>query len=222
MEIITKETKRGVEFTTPKGRSGFSALTVPSTKFKEEGEYSIALLLPANAPETDALIAILDTMLIVSEKKALAETKKKKVKVADPPYKAEEDADGEETGNIKFNFKLPAKFSIKDDQGNIVDTIYNKPVLFDARGHKLPSSVRIGGGSLVRVSAEAAPYYTDGFGAGVKLRLRAVQVIELVEQGSGVSFAGAGFDIEDGYDASDDDGETAQSAGSVTTDETDF
>jgi len=50
----------------------------------------------------------------------------------------------------------------------------------------------------MKVSAELIPYYTAMAGAGVSLRLRAVQITKLVEGGSG-NAKGYGFGEEDGY-----------------------
>jgi len=44
------------------------------------------------------------------------------------------------------------------------------------------------------------PYYTAMAGAGVSLRLKAVQITKLVEGGAGAGAKGHGFDeIKDGY-----------------------
>jgi len=55
-------------------------------------------------------------------------------------------------------------------------------------------------GSEMKVSAELIPYYTAMAGAGVSMRLRAVQVTKLVEGGSS-NAKGYGFDnVKDGYE----------------------
>ena len=58
-------------------------------------------------------------------------------------------------------------------------------------------NVNVWGGSQIKVSAELIPYYTQMVGAGISMRLRAAQVIELVEGGS--NSEGYGFKKEDGY-----------------------
>jgi hypothetical protein len=59
-------------------------------------------------------------------------------------------------------------------------------------------------GSEMKVSAELIPYFTAMAGAGVSLRLRAVQITKLVEGGAGNS-KGYGFDeVKDGYVAPED------------------
>ena len=48
--------------------------------------------------------------------------------------------------------------------------------------------------------AAMIPYYTAMAGAGVSLRLKAVQITKLVEGGAGAGAKGHGFDeIKDGY-----------------------
>ena len=55
-------------------------------------------------------------------------------------------------------------------------------------------------GSEMKVSAELIPYYTAMAGAGVSMRLRAVQITKLVEGGSS-NAKGYGFDkVKDGYE----------------------
>ena len=56
-------------------------------------------------------------------------------------------------------------------------------------------------GSEMKVSAELVPYYTAMVGAGVSMRLRAVQITKLVEGGNG-NAKGYGFGEEEGYEQS--------------------
>jgi hypothetical protein len=202
-----KETKRGFEITTAKMRTGFTQLHEPSFKFKEEtGEYSVQLIGKADSPEVQELVAILDKAMAESEEAAKVATKKKKVKIADPPYKEEEDEEGLPTGNIKFNIKMAAKYIKKEKDAvtgkeRVVKVTKNTPVLYTAKGKPIPSGLQVGGGSTVKVNFLASPFYTDGFGAGVSLKLKAVQVIDLKQYE--VTFEGAGFKEEDGYDPED-------------------
>jgi hypothetical protein len=76
--------------------------------------------------------------------------------------------------------------------------------LFDAKGKPLSKDIKIGGGSKMKVSYEILPYYTAIAGAGISLRLKAVQVIDLVEYSSGGSGESYGFGKEDGYEATEE------------------
>lgn len=68
-----------------------------------------------------------------------------------------------------------------------------KPIVKDSKNRKIEHEVRIGGGSKVRLCVEPIAY--DG---GVSLRLHQVQVIDLVEYGTG---GGPDFDeVEGGYE----------------------
>ena len=59
-------------------------------------------------------------------------------------------------------------------------------------------NVNVWGGSELKVSAELIPYFTSMVGAGVSMRLRAAQIIKLIEGGSNSS--GYGFKEEEGYE----------------------
>lgn len=86
-----------------------------------------------------------------------------------------------------------------------------KPTVVDSKKTPLPEDTRVGGGSKIRMAVELYAY--DG---GVSLRLKAVQVLELVEYGNS---AAAAFDeVEDGFTASDDFAEETKGS---TNDESD-
>jgi hypothetical protein len=62
------------------------------------------------------------------------------------------------------------------------------------------TDVNVWSGSEMKCSAELIKYYTAIAGAGVSLRLRAVQITKLVEGGAG-NAKGYGFDdVKDGYE----------------------
>jgi hypothetical protein len=166
-------------------------LNKPDTKFNTEGVYRVKLNLPAD--EAAELVEKIDAAMEHAYEEAVnaAETpgKAKRVKRADAPYQEDED------GSINFNFKLTASGISKKD-GTPWEM---KPAIFDARGQVIPhNTVRIGGGSLIRVSFEMNEFYTALVGAGVSLRLRGVQVIELVEWGGNAESHGFG-DEEEGF-----------------------
>lgn len=184
--------KKATRITTPKGRANWPKLTEPDTKFNADGVYSVKLAL--GTADAQGVIEVIEAERAKAIEDAKAEAGKgKKVKVADPPYVVDEEND-----TVTFNFKMKA--SGKTKAGEVFT---QKPALFDAHLNPLPAGVKIGGGSLVRVSADVVPFYTKLIGAGVSLRLRAVQVIELVEfGGDGASY---GFEAEeDGFAAEDD------------------
>jgi hypothetical protein len=92
------------------------------------------------------------------------------------PYKLEFDKEtGAETGMMTIQFS--AKESWKDKQGKENPT---KLILQDAKKNPLGASVKVGGGSKVKVAFVPSPYFIDGTRvAGVTFRLVGVQVLEL-------------------------------------------
>lgn len=194
---------------TPAGIAQYPRLSKPDTKFNSDGEYKVTLVVPeAKAQE---MITLIDEEMQKSFQKAKEENKGKKIKQASPPYTAVVDDDGNETGEVSLTFKMKAK--IKTKSGTIFE---QKPLVVDSKKTPL-KGVNIGGGSTVKVAAELAPYYTPLLGSGVSLRLKAVQVLDLVEfNGSGGADA---FDVEDGFEAVQGEDDLGDSD---TNDEEDF
>jgi hypothetical protein len=115
--------------------------------------------------------------------KEVKKAKGAEIKKAPPPFSEELDDAGQPTGNIILKFKSKAAY---------------KPAIFDAKGIPMIDS-NIWGGSELKVNGSVAAYYTPLIGAGVALRLRAVQVIQYVEGGSG-SADRFGFEAVAGYE----------------------
>ena len=165
-------------FTTPKGIAQYPWLSKPDTKFNEEGEYKVNLVLT----KEDATPVIEQINAAFAENlKVQIKENGKDIKTANPPYMNELDDDGKPTGNVIIKFKSKALYP---------------PAIFDAKGDVMKDS-NIWGGSEIRVNGSIAPYYVKLIGAGVALRLRAVQVIQYVEGGTG-SADRFGFEEVDG------------------------
>ena len=168
-----------IQFTTPKGIAQYPWLSKPDTKFNEEGVYKVDLIIP----KADA-IPLLKQINEVFAENVDKQTKKAKgqdIQKAKPPYFEELDDAGQPTGNVVLRFK--SKY---------------KPAIFDAKGIPIVDS-SIWGGSELKVNGSIAPYFTSMIGAGVSLRLSAVQVIQYVEGRSGGA-EGFGFTEEAGYE----------------------
>ena len=101
----------------------------------------------------------------------------------------------EATGSTVFKFKTKAQITTKD--GKIIP---NRVAIFDSKGTPM-TDCNVWSGSEMKVSAELVPYYTAMVGAGVSMRLRAVQITKLVEGGNG-NAKGYGFGEEEGYEQS--------------------
>lgn len=126
--------------------------------------------------------------------------------MADLPYTREQ-VDDEATGAIIFSFKMNATGKTKAGE-----VFTRQPAIFDAAGQPA-KGLRIGGGSTIRVSYELNPFYVPANGAGVSLRLYAVQVIELVEFGGNAGYFGFESEEQDGGT------ETAPAAGKTSADD---
>jgi hypothetical protein len=176
-------------FVTPTGVAQYPHLTKPDTKFNPDGEYKVSLELDAHAAEE--IVSFLDEQFEQAVASAKKENPGKKIKEGDVPYSV-----NEENGKVTVRFKLKAKVTPK--KGEPWD---QKVAIFDAKGQPITGEIKIGGGTKMKVSYELVPYYTAIAGAGISLRVRAVQIIELVEYGSGAQAGSFGFGEEDGYEA---------------------
>jgi hypothetical protein len=208
---MTEAKKKFEKFITPRGVLVFPRLNEPDTKFKADGEYSTKVRFNLGNPGVAAFIervkqqhvASLAAAKVELAEKAKAETDpRKKKKLADALAKVESGPDpvkptvlddgSESTDLVEVNFKMPAKRKGKD--GLVKE---QSPTLQDALEQPIARSTAIWGGSEGRIAGFFLPYYnaaTDG--AGVSVRLNAVQILKLVSKGS-QSF-GFGKD-EEGY-----------------------
>jgi hypothetical protein len=210
---MAEDRKKLPTFTTPKAATKWVTLNKPSTNFKAEGEYQVVIILPEASDEAQALVSKLTeahTAAVAAAKQELAKDPKKKaelknMKVADLPFSKDLDKDtGDETGNLKFNFKAKASGVRKADKSEW----HFRPPVYDAKGKPMSDAVKIFAGSVVKVAYQLNPFYTTKVGAGISLKLQAVQVIEL-RSGAGRDAAAYGFGQEDGFDSSDsEDGDT--------------
>ena len=165
-------------FTTPAGIAQYPWLSTPDTKFSETGDYKVSLVLTK-----EAALPIIKQIKDVFMENVESETKKnkgKEIKKANPPFAEELDDEGKATGNIIIRFKSSYK-----------------PSMFDSKANPMVD-VNVWSGSEIKVNGSIAPYHTALIGAGVSLRLRAVQVITLVEGGQ--SAGGYGFEEQEGYE----------------------
>jgi hypothetical protein len=92
----------------------------------------------------------------------------KSKKLAANPYQVNDD------GTTTFKTKLKAYKT--DKEGNIIPR--KLPVVGP---DKTPVTQTVGGGSIANVALSLWPWFTAGLGFGIQLRLKAVQVLTLVE-----------------------------------------
>jgi|688.fasta_scaffold1038678_1 hypothetical protein len=173
--------RKFVRITSPLGIAVYPRLTTPDTKFDKDGVYSVDLEVD---PTDKTVSAFIDTLKKASDESYKAECEKrgnKKLKRADLPIKETED------NKIRIKFKLKAK------AGNEEKSWTQKPVLFDAQGTAIQTPPNVGSGSQIKVAFEVVPFFTAMVGAGVSLRLKAVQIIDLKEYTPGDNFDAYGF-----------------------------
>lgn len=176
---------------TIEGKAMWAKVFEPDTKFNPDGDYSINLLMSEEqAAEMGEYLEGLTQEKFNEEVKR--NPKLKNTLSIRPPYEPAYDRDGNETGDVEFKFKLKAKVQTRDGQ-----TYEQKPVVVDAKRVPMNGEVLVGNGSVVKVAFEPIPYVIAATKmCGVSLRLKGVQVLDLVEYGnSGASM----FEEEDGY-----------------------
>lgn len=183
-------------YVSPAGTAQYPYLNKPDTKFNPDGEYKVKLEIPAGA-EADKIATFLDEQLEAAIERAKKENPGKKIKTGDAPYSM-----NDETGAVVVNFKLKAKVTPKNG-----DPFEQRPAVFDAKGKPL-KDVNVGGGSTLKIAYEVIPFYTAMVGAGISLRLKAAQVINLVEFSGGAGADAYGFGEEEGYEAEDNSAES--------------
>ena len=158
-------------------------LNRPDVKFNENGEYKVNLQIPED--KAKGMIAIYEKAIQDSISEAEAKLNGKKVKLAPKPYSIE-------NGQAVFKYKMKATGINRKTK----EPFSQRPALFDAKKNPLnPSSCNIWGGSKMKIAYVLRSYYSPALGAGVTARLKAVQIIELVEGKQMDLFA-----KEDGYE----------------------
>ena len=184
--------KKKTMMTTPKGIAAWPWLNTPDTRWDDVGVYSVTLLLERE--EASILLEeSLKPFFKVGYEAVLHEQGKKSLKTASLPWSDEEDDEGNATGKVKFKFKNKSSY-VHDGE-----KVENRVVLLDTQKSVIQS--RVGGGSVIRVGFEPYVWYVPSMGVGMTLRVRAVQVIELVEyNGSGGADA-FDFEVEAGFAA---------------------
>lgn len=182
-------------FVTPAGIAKYCFVNTPSAPYEGKGDpqYKVTVLLD----DTPELRSQIDEWM----KQAAAEAKANGVKLKKQfknPFEYPEDQD--EDDFIPAEGKDRAKFD-EDFRGKIFVTAKSKfkPGLIDTTREALPEDIKVMSGDVVRAKLEFNPY--EGFGSGISLRLKVVQLIE-----KNTAFSGGdgyvntdGFDDIDGY-----------------------
>ena len=164
----------------------------PDTKFNPLGDFSINLQMPV--ADAAVMSEKLESMVQAEFKEAIEKDPRLKntlstQEVCQPVYDRDT---GDDTGNVEFKFKLKAKVQKRDG------TYYEQqPAVLDSKKVPMSKDTLIGNGSKVKVAFEPIPYVMSSTKkVGVSLRMKAVQVIDLVEYGNSATSV---FDEEDGF-----------------------
>lgn len=177
-----------------KGKAKWAKVFEPDTRFVDDGEYSTQVIMSeAEAAEVcEQLESLVDEAYnkAVKEKPALKASLSKR-----PVTEPEVDQDGNETGNVVFKTKLKALIRAKNGS-----TYKQKVQVVDSKRKPMNADQAVGNGSVIKVAVEPVTYVMASTKqVGVSLRLKAVQVIDLVESGASAESI---FDEEDGFVAS--------------------
>lgn len=168
--------------TTPPVELRWARLYEPNTRFASasdpRGTYEVLCVFdPANNPAHKNFLDDLRAEWDHAYEETCRREKKQSVKTHDYPWNA---MDGEDAGKIGLRPKN--KESFKDKEGNEVAV---QIAVVDAKKQRI--RVDIGNGTIGRVSFDVNPFYTANK-FGLQLRLKAVQVLSLVEYGDDFGF----------------------------------
>lgn len=203
--------KRNPEFITPRGVFVYPALNKPDFGTKDypkpDGEFKSSLKV-SQAVADKWREGPLAKVIAEAREQAEAEfaklpvaTRKKLGKITWNEVGTDEydKVTEEPTGFVLFKTSMKAGGKRKDG------TAWSqKPVIFDSKGIAIPKPPEIWGGTEGYLSVEAAPYFIPGTGAaGVSLRLKAVQLVKLVQGGQRDAAAFGFGKVDDGFDASE-------------------
>ena len=222
--------KKAPRFATPKGVAVYPWLNKPDSKFNAAGEFKTSLMITGEdfdralkhkleAFDGKSIRELLDEAADANFETAKEEADRAHKKLVErvDPYSEVLDEDGNGTGDYLIKFKLLHKVTPKNGK-----PFTQRPALLDSK--RKPTTAPIFGGSIIKVIFEINPYVmTDKKGnkvrsidAGLSLRMKAVQVIELsagqnayddmLDEEEGFEDDGSGvdeFDNDTGDDATD-------------------
>jgi len=172
-----------IKYTTPVGTFLYPRLITPDTKFNADGVYSCKLAIPAD--DAKELIGLIETE-VKKQGKIKPIKKNNEMNWADPPHTTRDD------GEVVFSTKQIAHVTLPD--GKSFDPVV---LLFDAHKERIdPTTVNPWTGTRGKLRVELIPYSIALTGVGVSLRLKAAQILELVEGGASAESCGFGDEEE--------------------------
>jgi len=182
-----------LRLTTPKCVFRYPKLIEPDTKFNPDGDYKVTAMIPA--AEGAGIADQLDALYEAHKSSLKEQAPGQKFKAVDPSF-GYEDIDG--VPHFTLTAKSKAKGIARDGRAWTA-----LPPLFDASGAAVKDRETLRSmwsGTTGRVSFEACPFFNPAIGAGITLRLKAVQILELVSNGGSAN--SYGFQEEAGWSSS--------------------
>ena len=190
-------------YTTPKGKAVWPRIDTPDTKFDEDGLFSCKLHV--SEEDFTAFNAQVSKVVEAAYDAECREAGKKLRRASSTPIRVTED------GDYEIFAKQKAKVHTKS-KGTLEFNI----ACYDSKGQKIETP-RVGNGSELKMAVEVNTWFVPSQGFGYTLRLRAVQIIELLEFGNesgfgfsdeGDTFVGSGESFNDTFQA-DEEAKTA-------------
>ena len=183
-------------YTSPFGKAIYPHLSKCDVKWKPEGEFHVDL--EVGADKALELVTLIDKCVEKAFEDEKKKGKRKNLKKATLPYKKEDD---------KYIFKF--KMKAKGTNSRTGEAFTQRPAIFDNELKPLNKDIIVWGGSTLRVSFFPREWYTPLLGAGVSLRLKSVQVKNLVE-GSSMNGSSQGFEKVDGDSSTKNESDEAE------------
>ena len=183
---------KGFNVVSPKGSALWCKAKEPDYTFNAKGDFLCSLVCDPGEPAVKEFISKLEELRDIAYDETI-ETQGEKGKDVKkrPVYSKDFNKEGTATGNIVFKFKL----------GNVSEREpgQDKITVVDAHKNVLNDIPLVSNGSTIRCVAYANPYYmASSKEIGISLMWKKLQIIDLIEYGSG-----SDFDEEDGF-VSDD------------------
>lgn len=186
--------------TTPLGTAVYPRIDNPDTKFNEDGVYTCKLHVSED--DFNNFKLKFDEMFERAYNKECQEKGKQLRKAPSLPVRITDE------GDYEIYAKQVAKRNTS--KGLLEFSI----AVYDSQGNKMATAPKVGSGSKLRMSVEPSFWFVSSQGFGCTLRLRAVQVIDLVEYGGGGNSESFGFDdVEGGFVAEASDAPVPVTAG---------
>lgn len=172
---------------TPKGMAYYPRLATPDTEWNKDGVYSCKLHVDEESFKAFELQ--------VNE-------------IVNKAYKAECLKQGKDSIKIS-DVKKPLRVTDKNEYEIFAKQVAKretrkgllefKVAAFDSQGSKLDEMPNVGSGTTLKMAIEIYPYYTDLNGFGYSLRLKGVQILDLVEYNAGDASSFGFTAEEDGF-----------------------